>query len=316
MLRRSNLFLGGLVPYHEWHMHEPLLKNYEGWRILDNPKMTKLEAYTTDFAGIGRHLDPIIDDPRLTHKQRVCRLYRWALKEMMMFFTNNNSWKFNLGYKVVRNKFEKYRYVTDPGMCDMMVRESQKYLREICNNAYLRRDPRSSYNVQCLTNPMFHPDNALVYDHWTPYEEQLYGDAKIHRYAYHSPNMVALPEMHERFGDPNEARRTIRRPFLYVMWMIQFTVVLWGVGVFCPDGWHDPYFDELHRHYNQETIQAMEAFERNHRARYSQASTLSYDWDLVLGKVNQKAGYWKFAGRWNDEKVVPRNPFEGKPGHG
>jgi hypothetical protein len=28
--------------------------------------------------------------------------------------------------------------------------------------------------------------------------------------------------------------------------------------------------------------------------------------------VNQKTGYWATGGRFNDQKVTPRNPFEGK----
>lgn len=82
MLRRSILLCsGGLKEYHEWHLREPILQNYEGWRILDNPSYeNKLDAYFKDVGGFVRHLDPIIDDPRLTHKQRVCRLYRWAIK--------------------------------------------------------------------------------------------------------------------------------------------------------------------------------------------------------------------------------------------
>jgi hypothetical protein len=161
MLRRTLSVLGGgMVPYHEWHLHEPLLVNYEGWRILDNPKMTKFEGYFTDFAGFGRHLDPIIDDPRLTHQQRVCRLYRWALKEMVNYITKRNATKFNIGYKVVRARFEKYRYVTDPAMCDMMVRETQKYLRETCSIHILRLDHRSPLGIATQTNPMFHPITA------------------------------------------------------------------------------------------------------------------------------------------------------------
>ena len=309
-MRRSAIFLGGMKPYHEWQMHEPLLQDYEGWRILDNPKMTKMEALTYDFAGIGRHLDPIIDDPRLTHKQRVCRLYRWSLKELMNYFTNANAWKFNLGYKVVRAKFEKYRYVTDPGMCDMMVRESQKYLREICNNAYFRRDPRSKDTVQTLTNPMFHPDNGLCYDHWTPYEEQLYGDCKIHRYAGHNPNAAAFPEMHDRFGDDAEVRRWFRRPLMAAILFCYATTIMYGATFFYHEGWHDPYFDQLRIHYKQETIQAMEMYERLNRSRYSQASTLSYDWDAVLGKVYQKTGYIWTSHEWDQHRApVVRDPY-------
>jgi hypothetical protein len=311
MMRRSVVLLsGGMKPYHEWHMHEPLLMQYEGWRILDNPKMTKFEAYVTDFAGTGRHIDPIIDDPRLTHKQRVCRLYRWALKEFINYFANANGYKFNLGYKVVRAKFEKYRYVTDPAMCDMMVRESQKYLREICNNAYFRRDPRSRDNVQCLTNPMFHPDNALCYDHWTPYEVQLYGDCKLHRYPYHSPHSAALPEFHERFGDAMEPRRWYRGLSMSLLFTSYFLTFLWALAFFHQDGWDDPHFDILRKHFNQETIQAMEMYERNHRSRYSQASTIAMDWDIVLGKVNQKTGYHWTGSDWDKHRVsVVRDPF-------
>lgn len=314
MLRRTLPVLGGdgMKKFHEWHMHEPLLQNYEGWRVLDNPKMTRLEAYTYDFAGIGRHIDPIIDDPRLTHKQRVCRLYRWALKEFNNYLAGNSSFKFNIGYKVVRMKFEKYRYVTDPGMCDMMVRESQTYLREICSNAFHRRDPRSAHSVGTFTNPLFHPDNALVYDHWTPYEVQLYEDLKLHRYMAHMPNMTYLPEFHERFGDPWEARRLTRNWLCgaYVAFMIVEN--LWMMGFFWQEGWNDDFHYTVQKHLKQETTQAMEYFERNNRNRYSQASTIAYDWDVVLGKIFQKAGYWSTAGRFGDQNVIPRDPREAR----
>lgn len=310
LLRSTVILRAGMKDYHEWQMHEPLLQNYEGWRILDNPKMTRLETYTYDFAGIGRHIDPIIDDPRLTHRQRVCRLYRWALKEFNNYLACNSSFKFNIGYKVVRMKFEKYRYVTDPGMCDMMVRESQKYLREVCSNAFHRRDPRSSHNVQTFTFPLFHPDNALVYDHWTPYEVQLYEDAKLHRYSSHMPNMAYLPEFHERFGDPWEARRFARNWLLmaFIIWGVGMNV--WMMGFFWQSGWNDDFHFISQKHFHQETLQAMEAFERNQRSRYSQSSIIANDWDIVLGKVYQKAGYWNTGGRFADQTVIPRNAQE------
>jgi len=200
MLRRTLPALGGLVELHEWHVREPLLQNYDGWRILDNPTYdNKLEAYTTDIVGSVRHIDPIIDDPRLAHKQRVCRLYRWALKELIMNMSKYNAWKFNLGHKVVRGRFEKYRYVTDPAMCDLMVRESQKYLREVANYHYLKRNAGSPLMNLSNANPMWHPDHNQVYDHWTQPEVFWYDDAKSHRWNYHDPMFAAAPDQ-DRYG--------------------------------------------------------------------------------------------------------------------
>lgn len=200
MLRRTCPALAGFVEFHEWHLHEPLLQNYEGWRILDNPKYeNKVDALIYDITGNVRHLDPIIDDPRLTHKQRVCRLYKWALKELQMYLVSYNAYKFNWAYKVVRNRFEKYRYVTDPAMCDLMVRETQKYLREYACYHMVKRNPTSPFMNLTLAVPMFHPDNAHNYDHWTQPEVYWYDDAKCHRFNHHHPSYSATVNQ-DRYG--------------------------------------------------------------------------------------------------------------------
>eukprot|EP00744_Colponema_vietnamica_P007120 GILI01010276.1.p1 GENE.GILI01010276.1~~GILI01010276.1.p1 ORF type:complete len:321 (+),score=54.19 GILI01010276.1:56-964(+) len=200
MLRRSCPAFAGFVEFHEWHLHEPLLQNYEGWRILDNPKYdNKIDAYIYDMTGNVRHLDPIIDDPRLTHKQRVCRLYKWALKELQMYLVSYNAYKFNWAYKVVRNRFEKYRYVTDPAMCDLMVRETQKYLREYACYHMVKRNPTSPFMNLTMAVPMFHPDNAHNYDHWTQSEVYWYDDAQCHRFSHHHPAYAATVNQ-DRWG--------------------------------------------------------------------------------------------------------------------
>eukprot|EP00796_Vickermania_ingenoplastis_P001545 gene1545-930_t len=294
MLRRCSLLLsGGMVEYHEWHLHEPLLQNYEGWRILDNPKYeSKKDAYVYDLTGCVRHLDPIIDDPRLTHKQRVCRLYRWALKELQMWLVQLNAHKFNLAYKVVRRRFEKYRYVTDPVTCDMMVRQTQKYLRDNANFHYMRRNNSSPWSTYTLANPMFHPDNSLVYDHWTHPEVMWYDDAKLHRWTAHHPLYAGAGEASERFGDMDVA------PHLrWFVWTFFGTVALWSLchvyGVFDRD--EDPHYREWSEAMEYSSKGSMFAEERNTRA---PGSVLGYDWGRILGShVNSQKGvhYWDNA---------------------
>ncbi|KAF5222968.1 putative NADH dehydrogenase subunit NI2M [Trypanosoma cruzi] len=287
MMRRSCFLLSaGMVEYHEWHLHEPLLQNYEGWRILDNPRYeSKSEAYIYDFIGSVRHLDPIIDDPRLTHKQRVCRLYRWALKELQMWLVQLNAHKFNLAYKVVRRRFEMYRYVTDPAMCDMMVRETQKYLRENANFYFLRRNNTSPWSTHTLANPMFHPDGSQVYDHWTHPEVMWYDDAKLHRWTGHHPMYAGAGEMSDRFGDMDVS------PHLRVFTIAIFGCIsLWSICSFLAvfDRDVDPHFEKWCESFDDNLKGALYAAERNSRSR---TSMLGWDWDRIMGKVQHQSGY-------------------------
>lgn len=296
-MRRSALLLsGGMVEYHEWHLHEPLLQNYEGWRILDNPKYdSKSDAYIYDLTGSVRHLDPIIDDPRLTHKQRVCRLYRWSLKELQMWLVQLNAHKFNLAYKVVRKRFEKYRMVTDPATCDMMVRQTQKYLRENANFHYLRRNNGSPWSTYTLANPLFHPDNSMVYDHWTHPEVMWYDDAKLHRWAAHHPLYSGPGEAWDRFGDMDVS------PHLrWVVWGITFSLFAWGFFQLLggPVRGEDKHFEQWCKGFDQSLQGAMYAEERNRRA----ASSLpGFDWDRVMGSVKPKEGFHWYDIEYQDE---------------
>ncbi|CCW60384.1 unnamed protein product [Phytomonas sp. EM1] len=295
-MRRSVIFLsGGMKEYHEWHLHEPLLQNYEGWRILDNPKYErKLDAYTYDIAGCVRHIDPIIDDPRLTHKQRVCRLYRWALKELQMWMIQLNAHKLNLAYKVVRRRFERYRYVTDPATCDMMVRQTQKYLRENANFHFLRRNNGSPWSTYTLANPLFHPDNSLVYDHWTHPEVMWYDDAKLHRWNAHHPMNAGASEMSGRFGDMDVA------PHLrWVAWTISGMVFAWSIYQFFggPLVDEDVYFEKWCKHFDQNLAGAMYAAERNSRA---PVSLPGFDWDRVMGRSEPHKGFHLFDIEYQD----------------
>ncbi|KAG5470254.1 hypothetical protein GH5_03239 [Leishmania sp. Ghana 2012 LV757] len=288
MRRSSRLLSGGMVEYHEWHLHEPLLQNYEGWRILDNPKYEqKSDAYIYDFMGSVRHLDPIIDDPRLTHKQRVCRLYRWSLKEIQMWMIQLNAHKFNLAYKVIRRRFEKYRYVTDPATCDMMVRQTQKYLRDNANFHYMRRNNSSPWSTFTLANPMFHPDNSLVYDHWTHPEVMWYDDAKLHRWTAHHPSYAGPGEASERFGDMDVAPHL--RGFVWVIFMSLFAwcfyQLLGGPGMR-----DDRHFEEWAKQFEENLAGALYAEERNSRSR---SSVLRGDWDRIMGLVSPPAGYYR-----------------------
>ncbi|EPY32078.1 hypothetical protein STCU_02987 [Strigomonas culicis] len=292
-MRRSALLLsGGMVEYHEWHLHEPLLQNYEGWRVLDNPKYErKLDAYTYDITGSVRHLDPIIDDPRLTHKQRVCRLYRWSLKELQMWFVQLNAHKFNLAYKVVRRRFERYRYVTDPATCDMMVRQTQKYLRENANGHYLRRNNSSPWSTYTLANPMFHPDNSQVYDHWTHPEVLWYDDAKLHRWTAHHPLYAGAGEQSDRFGamDVSPHLRGITAVIFGTLFAYAVYNILGG-----PSREMDPHFEQWCQQFDHKLAGAMYAEERNSR---SKGSMLGYDWDRVMGKVVGRPGVNVFDNR-------------------
>lgn len=278
MLRATAPALSGLVEMHEWHLREPLLQNYDGWRILDNPKYeNKLDAYTWDIVGSVRHLDPIIDDPRLTHKQRVCRLYRWALKELIMNLTKFNSWKFNLGYKVVRGRFEKYRYVTDPAMCDLMVRESQKYLREVANYHFLKRNAGSSNMNLSNANPMWHPDHNQVYDHWTQPEVFWYDDAKTHRWNYHDPMFSAAPAQ-SRYG----VRRFSPALDTLAVWLWIAVHASFFYIAYFGFTWSEDAYDVKAAHVDPDLRGAMFHEERLQRERGTVA--WNNDWNLVLGK--------------------------------
>jgi hypothetical protein len=303
MMRRSHLLLsGGMVEYHEWHLHEPLLQNYEGWRILDNPKYeNKSDAYIYDLTGSVRHLDPIIDDPRLTHKQRVCRLYRWSLKELQMWMIQLNAHKFNLAYKVIRRRFEKYRYVTDPATCDMMVRQTQKYLRDNANFHFMRRNNGSPWSTYTLANPMFHPDNSLVYDHWTHPEVMWYDDAKLHRWTAHHPLYAGPGEASERFGDMDVA------PHLRgITWAIFLGLYAWCfyqlLGL--PSLRTEHHYDEWIEQFDQNLKGAIYAEERNSRTR---GSVLGHDWDRIMGTVYGVPGY-----HMNDLASVDPNNYPSK----
>ncbi|KAG8343724.1 hypothetical protein TRVL_05448 [Trypanosoma vivax] len=289
MRRNALLLSSGMVEYHEWHLHEPLLQNYEGWRILDNPKYErKSDAYIYDLAGCVRHLDPIIDDPRLTHKQRVCRLYRWALKELQMWLVQLNAHKFNLAYKVVRRRFEMYRYVTDPAACDMMVRQTQKYLRENACFHYLRRNNASPWSTATLANPMFHPDGAQVYDHWTHPEVFWYDDAKLHRWTGHHPMYGNAGEASDRFGDMDVS------PHLrFITCVLVGMVFLWSICSFASvfDRDEDVHFHEWCAAFSDDLKGALYAAERNSR---HQTSMLGWDWDRIMGKVRQDTGFHLF----------------------
>lgn len=312
MLRRSAPCLAGLVPYHEWNLREPLLQKYEGWRILDNPKMTKMECWVTDFGGYVRHLDPIIDDPRLTHRQRVCRLYRWALKELKGYVVHENQPKFNLAYKVVRNRFEKYRYVTDPAMCDMMVRETQKYLRETACMFYYRYNATSPGSVITHAAPMYYPDHAQCYDHWTQPEVMWYDDAKMHRFNSHHPNTSAGGEMHERFGEAKNYRYFWRKFLIPICWGYFAYANFYFLGFFHFDGAADPMFEQMNAHFNQNIRNVVEAEERAQRDKYA-ASTMTHDWDLVMGFARQKVGFFVNGsmGRFRlpEEQTMPKTSF-------
>lgn len=300
-----------MVEYHEWHLHEPLLQNYEGWRILDNPKYEKKsDAYVYDITGCVRHLDPIIDDPRLTHKQRVCRLYRWALKELQMWLVQLNAHKFNLAYKVVRRRFEEYRYVTDPAACDEMVRQTQKYLRDNANFHYMRRNNSSPWSTYTLANPMFHPDNALVYDHWTHPEVMWYDDAKLHRWTSHHPMYAGAGEFSERYGDMDVA------PHLrWFVWTWFGCIGLWCLahvyGVFHYE--EDPHYaawnqslEQTHLRASNESAAGGEEeggqsmlFAVEERSSRPRGSVLGFDWDRIMGqKVNTQKGVHYYDNAW------------------
>jgi len=296
-------------------MREPLLQNYEGWRILDNPKMTLSEAYFWDLGGYVRHLDPIIDDPRLTHRQRVTRLYRWSLKELQMALTRNNGNKFNIAYKVVRGRFEKYRYVTDPAMCDMMVRETQRYLREMANVHYMRKDPRSQNSHCYMINPMFHPDNSYCYDHWTQSEVHWYDYAKMHRFRAHHP-MLGEQEFSNRFGDGYEASPFYRYFSYAITFAMYFYAWIWQTTFLCR--WHDRD-DEEFLYFNSQFTQSMrmvsEYHERMSRS-HSGDSWQGWNWDHVLGVgVYPKVGYLARAGQYYEKPEWVKQMLEDATAH-
>eukprot|EP00759_Apiculatamorpha_spiralis_P012616 PhF_6_TR19596/c0_g1_i1/m.28590 len=309
-LRRTlPLLAGGEIPhphlkeYHEWHLHEPLLINYEGWRILDNVPMTYSEAYFWDFGGYGRHLDPIIDDPRLSHSQRVCRLYRWSLKELKSYLSRANWKKFNLGMKVVRARFEKYRHVRDPAMCDMMVRETQKYLRETCSIHYMRVDARSRNSTAWWQSIMVHPDNIQVYDHWVPYQVQVYDDAKMHRYQGHNPAFGEL-EVWDRWGEQTHPEWW-NTPFLWGFAIMELFLLGKMIGVFWdPNLDQDKAYKDWLATMDTDLQQWIDYEERIQRSKYSSASLINFDWDRVVGNITTTKGFFWQGGRYT-------NPGEG-----
>lgn len=325
MLRRSLARFGGgwsggpakgVVTFHEWHLREPEVVNYEGWRILDNVDFSLTAAWTYDAGGVGRHLDPIIDDPRLTHTQRVCRLYRWSLREMMHWLTFTHPEKFNLGYKVVRARFEKYRYVTDPAMCDMMIRETQSYLREVCSPAMLRQDGHYPGMPGHLREPMYHPDSCRVYDHWTHPEIYYYSDLKLQRYQTQHPNNSTVYATSDRHGNCEE----IAFPWIYNKVFFPFMAIwtlLWMTGVmYIAIHDDDPRFDRLAQHTDLNLRRALEAEEKFDRGAGSEASAYNHDWGWILGRAPEAVGlnaYKKFERRtedgkfWNeDHPVAPK----------
>ena len=289
-----------MVPFHDWTLKDPLLQNYEGWRVLDNVKVEKWQALVTDWGGFGRHLDPIIDDPRLTHSQRVCRLYRWALKELIMHTTWSNSAKFNLGSKTVRMRFERYRYVTDPQMCDMMVRETQKYLRETCHYPTVYYyDYRWKNQPLCSSVATVFPGHPQAYDHWTDPGVFHYDDLKIHRYHRHWPHQTAPREAAERFGDTtivNFSGKTFYRPIFI------FIVMSYNIGWFFAEHafFWNPEIDPPHR-FQESTDrfsdQCMRAsYEMVEKSTHHKRATsfTDYDWDWVMGKVGNKSSAGNF----------------------
>jgi hypothetical protein len=253
------------------------------------------------MGGYSRHLDPIIDNPLLTHQQRVCRLYRWALKELKSYLTSNNAAKFNIGYKVVRGRFEKYRYVTDPAMCDLMVRETQKYMRDMCNPHFMRVNPTSPQMNCYHIHPMHHPDHAYCYDHWTQPEVHWYDDAKMHRYRSHHP-LNGEQEFSNRFGDGHEASPFflffIKASYIGLfMWMVAYQTTFLN-------RWHgidDPDYIRFQEQFDMNFRQVIEYEERTRRSRYSN-STMEYNWDQVIGaELSQKFGLGHRMGRYTDK---------------
>jgi len=312
MFRSSRTLLGGagMKEYHEWHLHEPLLQNYEGWRILDNPPLKRSEAWFWDIGGYGRHIDPIIDDPRLSHSQRVCRLYRWSLKELRAYLCRVNNYKFNLAYKVVRNRFEKYRHVRDPAMCDMMVRETQKYLRETCNYFYMRTNSTSPFSTAWWSNQMWHPDNTQVYDHWTPVQVQIYDDAKMHRYKFHNPVHGEI-EVFDRWGESNQDGEEWWQKYIYMSaFVMPVILIMKFLGVFWdPSLDTDVLFNEWIKANDCNMQAIVEYEERCQRSQYSTASIIRHDWDYVMGAVRNVTGDFSRGGRYF-------NPGEGFPAKG
>jgi hypothetical protein len=295
MMRRSVILASSLKAIGDFHIREHLLQNYEGWRVLDDPQYeSAIEFWSKDAMGFVRNLDPIIDDPRLTHKQRVCRLYKWAALEMRQWQAGNNSYKFNLGLKTVRNRFEKYRYVTDPATCDMMIRETQYYLREQCYWWFLRRNPQDKFGPQCTTSGMFHPDNSGVYDHWVSHEVQLYEDAKIHRFSSHHPIYSGAGEMADRYGDNDSVTPSFRKPALIFSVFLQLYFLIWAMGMwmilpskmisfnFGPVRWDDPNWTKYSSQYDAKTVSLLEYSERTQRMR-SEGGFINYHWNRVYG---------------------------------
>ena len=292
----------------DFHIREHLLQNYEGWRVLDDPQYdNKFDFWVMDTFGFCRHIDPIIDDPRLTHKQRVCRLYKWASLELKQWQTFHNSWKNNIGQKVIRNKFEKYRYVTDPAACDMMIRESQKYLRDQCYWWFYKRNSLDKQGPQCTTLGMSHPENSLVYDHWVSNDVFYYDDAKIHRFSSHHPMYSGAGEMSDRYGDNETLSPYIRKQAFFLAIALLVFIFLNNIGILQKIIFRreteDPYFLEYNKQFDPETQAAVAAAERNRRMR-NDASFLSFDWNRVIGSAPMTYGHMTETGNFIPDKVA------------
>ncbi|EPY39816.1 hypothetical protein AGDE_04112 [Angomonas deanei] len=218
-----------------------------------------------------------------------------------MWLVQLNAHKFNLAYKVIRRRFEKYRYVTDPAACDMMVRQTQKYLRENANPHYLRRNNGSPWSTYTLANPLFHPDNSQVYDHWTHSEVYWYDDAKLHRWSAHHPMYAGAGEMSDRFGDMDVSPylRNLLMAFMGGLFLFCFYHILGG-----PSKEVDPHFEAWCKHFDQSLVGAMYAEERNQRSRNS---VLGGDWDRIMGAVREKVG---LNGSARDAKYVNPSAYE------
>ena len=308
-MRRSLMCMAGMKPHHEWQWHEPLLVNYEGWRILDHPKYDKpSDFWVFDLMGCVRHVDPIIDDPRLTHQQRVCRLYRWALKEMQSYLTAYNAYKMNLGAKVIRARFERYRYVTDPAMCDMMIRESHKYLADNANVHFMRKYPSNPRVNGSLMNPMFHPDNSFCYDHWVQPEVMWYDDAKLHRFTGHNPAHAGAGYHSERYGDFEVAPWTVLPTYVFFGVLFAY-LLIYNAGGFMDNNLtaDDPHFAKWNAQWDH-NLQGAIFYEERCRRSANESSAIGWDWDKILGiKKARDIGLQGYFGKVPESEKVHAN---------
>lgn len=295
MMRRSVVALSNLKLLGDFHIREHLLQNYEGWRVLDDPQYESAwQFWSRDPIGCVRHIDPIIDDPRLTHRQRVCRLYKWSLLELKQWITMQEAHKFNIGVKVIRARFEKYRYTTDPATCDMMVRETQKYLREQCYWHFWKKNPSDKTGPTYSATGMSHPDSAQVYDHYTNVSVMYYDDAKLHRFSSHHPMYAGSGEMSDRYGDNESVSIPWRKFALASSTLLLTYIMFWSHGLFyfmatgdigaTPETWQfDPFWTKYTEAVDDpQTLSSLAAAERVLRMRNS-GSFLDNDWRRVLG---------------------------------